>query len=242
MKYHRLLVLAAAILMMVGCSEDEDIAYSFEANAYMRGMKIDGKVVYAPVLVTQSIGKTARMTALDENKNNYVLETYWKKNQNNYRWIPEVADYKTKDKFSSSMTFTFNAVAESSSSDDKKNERKVTVSINNVPQDFEITDLSYEKDKNQTKITWGNAKADVYIMQLSEKLDSYPIFQSINLTPTEDDAKRLTMTLNSSSLKWIGNASPQKGTTYLLSIHAYKLTGSTVTGEFLATKSFVWGK
>ncbi len=55
MKYAKWITLSISLLIILSCGDDEDnIAHNVTASAYFRGMMIDGKAKYAPVLVAES--------------------------------------------------------------------------------------------------------------------------------------------------------------------------------------------
>lgn len=237
MKHYRFAFLAALILLIVGCNEDEEVAYNVATDAFVRGMNIEGKASYAPMLIAQTSAKTASLTALDANAKKYTLESYWG-NSLFYRWLPDSTDYKSS--LAESMTFSFTAIAEDS---DKTITETETVSFSDVPKSFEITETAFDTKTNQLKITWENAQADSYFIQISESLDATPLFQSRSLQITESDKTEVSITLDESSFNWF--KSPETNKRYLLSIHAYNFVNNNtnnIGGEFVATKYFTWGE
>lgn len=237
MKHYRFTFLATLILLFVGCNEDEQVAYNVATDAFVRGMNIEGKASYAPVLIAQTSAKTASLTALDANAKKYTLESYWN-NSLFYRWLPDSADYKSS--LAESMTFHFTATAEDS---DKTVTETETVSFSHVPKSFEIIQVAFDTKTSQLKIAWQNEGADSYFIQISESLDATPIFQSRRLQTRESSKKEVSIILDESSFNWF--KSPETNKRYLLSVHAYNFVNNNtgnIGGEFVATKYFTWGK
>lgn len=238
MRYTKIWLLAL-LTLLIACNEDEQVTYNLETDAYMRGVKLDGKAVYAPVLLAKSSSKTASLTALDGTSTKYTLEPYWN-NDLVYRWVPFTKDYKAEPMQNS--TFNFKAMPEDS---DKASTASESIALSDVPKPFEITAFNLDKEKSEITLTWENAAADNYLIQIAEKLDAYPVFQSASLVPGNKEATTdLTTTITRSSFKWF-KRTLVAGQKYVLSVHAFNLStsnSSKIDGEFIATKEFTWGK
>lgn len=233
MKYTKWIVLSVLTLVFFACNDDEETSHSITANAYIRGMMIDGTAKYAPVLVAESLDSPDSMTATDDNSGQYSLKTYWDYSLR-YRWVPDTADYKTSI---DDLTFTLLAAFD----DGEEIEEEVSVDFDDVPSSFSITDLAYEASGDTFSVTWENTSADYYLISIAEDIDESPFFQSFSLATTSD-ANTLTTSFDTSTLNWF-STSLTDGTEYLLTVHAFNLNAaSEVEGEFMAGKWFTWGE
>ncbi len=236
MKYLKITLVIGLLLAIWSCGEDQETTNTLKADAYIRAMKIENKIKYAPIFLATTSVAPIKLSATDSNDKNevFILESYWNNNLT-YRWVPETENYTTS--FANSKSYEFVAIFE-------KEEKKIseTLNISDVPKPFEITEAKYNKEDGKLHIQWTNAQADTYMIQISEKIDEYPIFQSIN-QKIEDTNEKNTFetTFGTSSLKWF--KTPSVGKEYLLSIHAFNVENNNkVRGEFIATKRFIWGK
>lgn len=235
MKYLKSIVIILLVSLFSGCNEDDSVAYNLTVDAYIRAMSIDGKVAYSPILIAQSTAKTNSLTATDDNGGKYRLDNYWN-NTLAYRWVPKKEDYAAS--LPESMKFNFIAVSDS---EGKETKLEATASLSKVPNSFVIKEMKYDSDKSEFSVVWTNAKASNYIITISKSIDSIPVFQSLNLVASDNDAKLLNATFNKATLKWFSE--PKSDENYLLSVHAFNLVSQNdIAGEFIATKAFTWGK
>ncbi len=234
MKY-KFLAIISFLIVFVSCGEDEVQNFAFTSDAYVRGMYVNGKVSYAPVLLAVANQEASGIAAVDSKKNKYILVNYWN-DKNKFRWVPEEANF-TPD-FQAKETYTFVY----SEKNDKKQEQAKTVSLTDVPKAFEIKELTYDKKKDTLNISWTNAEADYYLIQIAQKIDESPLFQSVNFPePTEENVTVLKTEITRTSFKWFGT--PKKDDKYQLIIHAFNYVNEEdITGEFVVSKEFIWGK
>ncbi len=238
MKYFKFLLLLSCFSLLYGCGEEEvKSANTLSADAFIRAIKINNEIHYSPIFLAKTTTAPKTVTVSDsKNKNDgLILISYWNNNLN-FRWIPSEENYtKTIEK---SKSYTFTAFFEG----EEKTENQ-TVNLSEIPKEFEIKEIKYNKEKRNFTISWTDAKADTYMVQICKKLDEYPIFQSINLKTEggKDENKLFSTTLNSYSLQWF--KTPTVGEEYLLCIHAFNMEGEEkISGEFIATQKFIWEK
>lgn len=224
--------------MLYSCGESiGDIEYTASADAFIRAIKKDSKVVYAPVFFGKGTTKTSMGIATALSGKKYNLKNFWNY-ENEVRWIPTSTDY--------SETFPETETYEIKITSDKKEEKTITqtVALKDVPESFDILKLDIDKTSKTIVVGWTKSKADFYTMTISEDMDSFPIFQSTRYTSKEATVENPQITITSTSLKWFADLFD--GKTYTIQVHAYNKSGTTnngevdIVGEFIATKTFTW--
>ncbi len=227
-----MITLSISLLIILSCGDDEDnIAHNVTASAYFRGMMIDGKAKYAPVLVAESSDEPVTLTASDNKDKKYTLTTYWG-HKLRYRWVPDTAAYKETVE-----NLTFNLLA---TYKDRKDVKEATsASLDGVPKSFSITDSNYDDATNKFEVHWTNASANYYMISIAKDIDEKPAFQSLSLK-IDNPKDTLKFTFDKSTLKWYDT--PPVSGEYLLMVHAFNLSGSKVQGEFVSGKRLTFGK
>lgn len=233
MHYKGLFLLTLLFLVFTGCEDNEEVTYNLTTDAYIRGIEINGKIVYAPILIAEVSASTVSLAATDDKAKKYILEPYWNNNLT-YRWLPANPDYT--DSPVEKNKFNFLAIADNAKNDTIK--QTAEISLANVPAAFKILKHSYNKATSELTVTWENKGADTYLIQVSGELDEKPIFQSINFEITKEDTE-VSALIKPSTMKWFGT--PNSTTTYILSVHAFNFANGQkdIGGEFMATQSIV---
>lgn len=229
--FRGIMFVSVLIATLWSCNSIGDIEYTATADAYLRATKIDTKTKYAPVFLANGSTKTENGVATNNEGKTYQLTNYWNK-EKYIRWVPENKDYS--ESFPASVNYSIKVT--STSNDEKVFTESIT--LTEVPQDFEILTVTPNKSENSITVTWSKSKADFFTISISETTDSYPLFQSTRFNITTENP---TFTIKEDTLKWFANLS--EGNTYTLQVHAFNFKANTtdnISGEFLTSKSFTW--
>ena len=212
------LILALAISLGVFSSCDNDntkIEFDGAGDIYVRCQKIEGVVKYAPVIFAYSnmYMSSATLAHSDEDSPLITLEKEGD-NAATFFSLPTTQDYSATDVKNGTYNFTLTSTdSEVIYVADKLLEVRISP--------LEISKFEYTKEEHKLDLEWGTVEnRDIYHVKIATKIDGIVVYRSARLNNNE-------LTITPESDGWERNYTMKAGTTYTVSVSAYKFENST---------------
>jgi len=221
MKSKLILALGISLGVLSACdSDDHDIEFDALGDIYVRCQQIDDEVKYAPVYYAYGnmYMSDAEVSHSDEDSPVITLERLGDY-ATSFASTPNIEDYTTdlvKD-----GVYEFNV----SSSDGDM----LTVTdelLQGRIDPIEVTEFEFDKDKREIAIAWNTVEeSDTYHIKIATKIDGQVVFSSTRLDDTE-------LLVKETITGWDRNYTMKSGTTYTVSISAYKFENSNTQSGY----------
>lgn len=212
MKSKFILGLGITLGVLSACDNDDDFNIKFDAvgDIYVRCQKIDNEVKYAPVYYAYSnmYISDAEVSHSDEGSPVITLSKLGE-NARSFASTPAIEDYSTEDV--NEGIYEFNLISIDSDS------LKLTDELLEGRIDpIEITKFEYDNEKHEIDIAWDTVEnRDIYHVTIATEIDGQIVFSSTRLN---ENKLLLTETLSG----WDRNYTMKTGTSYTISVSAYK--------------------
>jgi len=216
MKSKIILALAISLGSLSACESDSiDIEFNGVGDIYVRCQKIENETKYAPVVYAYSNMRMseAKIYHSDEESNALLLEKV-NENATTFNFLPKSEDFTTADNivngiYNFRLTSTDGEILELS---DKLLEERI--------DPLEISSFGYNQDENKIDAEWGTVEnRDAYHVKIATKIDGQIVYSSGRLNDN-------SITITPESQGWNRNYTMKSGTTYTLSVSAYKFEDS----------------
>lgn len=216
MKSKIILGLGISLGILSACNENDDFDVKFEAvgDVYVRCQKIDNEIKYAPVYIAYSnIYMSEAEVAFSDEDSPVITLSKLGENAVKFASTPAIEDYSTND--INNGDYEFNLVSTESDS------LKVTDKLLEERIDpIEITKLEYDAEKHEVDIAWNTVEnRDIYHITIATEIDGQTVFNSDILNENK-------LLLKETSSGWDPNYIMKAGTTYTVSVSAYKFENS----------------
>jgi len=222
MKSKFILGLGSTLGVLSACDNNDDFNVEFDAvgDIYVRCQNIDNEVKYAPVYIAYSnmYMSEAEITHSDEGSTPISLNKLGE-NASTFASFPSVDDYSTDD--IKNGIYDFDLISTDSDTlkiSDKLLEERI--------DPIEVTKFDYNKEKHEIDLAWTSIEnRDTYHVKIATEIDGQVVFSSTRL----NDNKLL---LKENTLGWDRNYSMKSGTTYTISVSAYKFENSNTQSGY----------
>jgi hypothetical protein len=232
------LILALAISLGVFSSCDDDIKkveFDGVGDIYVRCQVIEGVTQYAPVIYAYGNMYMSSATLAHSDADSPVIGLESEvNNATNFSDLPTTQDYSTTDVKNGTYNFTL-----TSTDNEVLNVSDKLLEVRISP--LEISKLEYTKEENQLDIEWGTVESrDMYHVKIAKAIDGQIIYSSSRLNNN-------SLTLTPTSTGWDRNYQMKVGTTYTVSVSAYKFESSTtqngyhINQESVEYHEITWG-
>ncbi|WP_372643028.1 hypothetical protein [Ancylomarina sp.] len=216
MKSKFILGLGISLGVLSACEKNDNFDVKFDAvgDIYVRCQKIDNEIKYAPVYIAYSnIYMSEAEVAFSDHKSPVITLIKVGENAVRFTSTPAVDDYSTND--INNGDYEFNLVSTESDS------LKVTDKLLEERIDpIEITKFDYDAEKHEIDIAWNMVEnRDIYHITIATEIDGRTVFSSERLNENK-------LILKETSLGWDSNYTMKAGTTYTVSVSAYKFENS----------------
>ena len=233
------LILALAISLGVFSSCDSDskkIEFDGVGDIYVRCQIIEGVTQYAPVIYAYGNMYMASSTVAHSDSDSPVITLESEvNNATNFSAIPTTQDYSTTDVKNGTYNFTL-----TSSDNEVLNVADKLLEVRIAP--LEISKLEYTKEENKLDIEWGTVESrDMYHVKIAKAIDGQIIYSSNRLNNN-------SLIVTPTSTGWDRNYQMKAGTTYTVSVSAYKFESVTtqngyhINQESVDYREIEWGK
>ncbi len=212
MKSKIILGLGISLGILSACNDNDDFDIKFDAigDVYVRCQKIDNEVKYAPVYFAYSntYMSEAEVAFSDEDSPVITLEKIGEYARN-FSSTPSTEDYSTDDIDNGNYIFNLTSTeAESLKVSDKLLEGRI--------DPIEITKFEYLEENHKMDIEWNTVEnRDIYHITIATEIDGQIVFSSEILNENK-------LLLNENTPGWDPNYTMKAGTTYTVSVSAYK--------------------
>lgn len=220
MKSKLILALAISLGVFSSCNDSKKIEFDGAGDIYVRCQIIEGVTQYAPVIYAYSNMNmsAATMKHTDAGSPEVVL-TKIGQDARNFASLPKAASFTTSDIKNGTYNFKI-------TSTDKEvlNITDKLLKVRIAP--LKISKFEYKKDKHKLDLKWETVEnRDIYHVKIAKAIDGQVIYQSKRLN---DNSLIITPT----SVGWDRNYKMKAGTTYTVSVSAYKFENSTTKSGF----------
>jgi len=217
------LILALAISLGVFSSCDSDskkVEFDGAGDIYVRCQKIEGVAQYAPVYFAYSNMYMSSSTVAHSDADSPVI-TLEKEGENasNFSSRPAIQDYSTTDVKNGTYNFTL-----TSTDNEALNVTDKLLEVRISP--LEISKFEYTKEEHKLDIEWGTVEnRDVYHVKIAKAIDGQVVYSSNRLNNN-------SLIVTPISTGWDRNYTMEAGTTYTVSVSAYKFEDSTTQNGY----------
>jgi len=221
MKNKLMLALAVSLGVFTACDTDSSkIEFDGAGDIYVRCQKIEGETQYAPVIYAYGnmYMSSATVAFEDEESPEISLEKIGQ-NATAYALLPKAEDFTTTDLENGVYNFTL-----TSTDDEVLNVTDKLLDIRIDP--LEISTFEYDKDEHSIEIGWGTVEnRDIYHVKIATEIDGRVVYSSDRLNDNK-------LTITPTSAGWDGNYDMKPGTTYTVSVSAYKFENSNLQNGY----------
>jgi hypothetical protein len=216
MKSKFILGLGISLGILSACDDNDNFDVKFDAvgDIYVRCQKIDNEIKYAPVYIAYSniYMSEAEVAFSDENSPVITLNKLGE-NTTIFTSTPSIEDYSTNDIINGD--YEFNLISTESDS------LKVTDELLEVRIDpIEITKFEYDADNHEIDIVWDVVNnSDIYRITIATKINGRIVYRAF----TKKEVKLVEI---ENYTEWDSSYTMQEGTTYTISVSAYKFEDS----------------
>ena len=216
MKSKFILGLGISLGVLSACDNNDNYNVEFDAvgDIYVRCQMIDNEIKYAPVYIAYSniYMSEAEVAHSDENSPIITLSKVGE-NTTIFTSTPSIEDYSTDN--INNGDYEFNLISSESDTLNVKDELLV-----DRIDPIEITKFEYDADNHEIDIAWDVVNnSDIYRISIATKIDGREVYRAF----TKEEVK-LVKTNNYS--EWDGSYEMKEGTTYTVSVSAYKFEDS----------------
>ncbi|MDE5422402.1 hypothetical protein L3073_09310 [Ancylomarina sp. DW003] len=221
MKSKLILALAISSGMLSACDSDTHTPeFDGVGDIYVRCQKIDDVVKYAPVIYAYSnmYLSSAKMSHSDAHSPEITL-TKVGENATNFASLPKTIDYSETDVKNGTYNFEFTSTDnEVLNLTDKLLEVRIAA--------IEISKFEYNKDQHSIEIEWGTVEnRDTYHVKIATAIDGRIVYSSNRLNNN-------ALTIDQEAQGWDRNYTMKSGTTYTVSVSAYKFESSNTQNGY----------
>ena len=221
MKNKLILALAISLGAFTACDNDSSkIEFDGAGDIYVRCQKIEGETQYAPVIYAYGnmYMSSATVAFEDEESPEISLEKIGQ-NATTYAFLPKAEDFTTTDFENGVYNFTL-----TSTDDEVLNVTDKLLDIRIDP--LEITTFEYNEDEHSIEIEWGTVEnRDIYHVKIATEIDGQIVYSSNRLNDNK-------LTIIPTSEGWDRNYDMKAGTTYTVSVSAYKFENSNLQNGY----------
>lgn len=221
MKRKLILALAISLGVFSACDNtNSKIEFDGAGDIYVRCQKIEGETQYAPVIYAYGnmYMSSATVAFEDEESLEISLEKIGQ-NATTYAFLPKAEDFTTTDLENGIYNFTLK-----STDDDVLYVSDKLLDIRIDP--LEINTFEYNKDEHSIELKWATVEnRDIYHVKIATEIDGQVIFSSNRLNDN-------TLTITPTNSGWDPNYDMKAGTTYTISVSAYKFEDSNIQNGY----------
>ncbi len=235
MKRKLILALSISLGLFSACETgNQKIEFDGVGDIYVRCQKIDNVTKYAPVI--KAYGnmsmKRATMVHTDDESQEVILEKQSER-ATNFISYPSKKDFTTTDVKNGTYKFTLTQIGgKVLNLSDKLLKFRL--------DPIEINTFDYKKTDHKFDITWNTVEnRDIYHVKITTAIDGDLVYKSQRLNNN-------AITITPLSTGWSPNYTMKKGTTYVISVSAYKFEDSNrqnsyhINQQSIEYRSFEW--
>jgi len=216
MKSKIILGLGISLGILSACNDNDDFEIRFDAvgDVYVRCQKIDNEVKYAPVYYAFSnIDMSDAEVAHTDDDSPVIALSKLGENARSFSTTPSIEDYSTDDIKNGDYNFSLTSTdSETLKVSDKLLEGRI--------DPIEITKFEYKAEDHEINMEWNTVEnRDIYHITITTEIDGQIIFSSERLNENK-------FLLKETSRGWDQNYEMKTGTTYVVSVSAYKFENS----------------
>jgi len=231
MKSKLILALGISLGVLSACeSDDHDVAFDGVGDIYVRCQKIDNEVKYAPVIYAYGnmYMSDAEVAHSDEDSMIVPLEKLGE-NTTVFYSAPSIEDFSTDDIKNGTYNFKLTSTdAEILNLTDELLEERI--------DPIEVTKFEYDNEKHEIDLAWETVEdCDIYHVKIATKIDGQIVFSSKRLNETN-------LLIKETIPGWDPNYIMKNGTSYTISVSAYKFEDSTESGYHINQESVEYHK
>lgn len=216
MKSKFILGLGISLGLLSACDDNDSYDIEFDAvgDVYVRCQKIDNEIKYAPVYYAYSNLQMSKATVAFSDENSPVITlSELDENARSFASTPSVGDYSLID--INNGDYDFNIVSTHADTLNVKDEL-----LEDRIDPIEITTFEYNTESHEIDIAWNTVEdRDIYHVTIATEIDGRIVFSSERLNDNE-------LSLTENSLGWDSYYTMKAGTTYTVSVSAYKFENS----------------
>jgi len=216
MKSKFILGLGISLGILTACDDNDSYDIEFDAvgDVYVRCQKIDNEIKYAPVYYAYSNLQMSKATVAFSDENSPVITlSELDENARSFASTPLVGDYSLID--INNGDYDFNIVSTHADTLNVKDEL-----LEDRIDPIEITTFEYDTESHEIDIAWNTVEdRDIYHVTIATEIDGRIVFSSERLNDNE-------LSLTENSLGWDPYYTMKAGTTYTVSVSAYKFENS----------------
>jgi len=216
MKSKFILGLGISLGILSACDDNDNFDVEFDAvgDIYVRCQKIDNEIKYAPVYYAYSniYMSEAKVAFSDEDSPVFTLSKLGE-NARSFASTPTIGDYSTDDIVNGD--YEFNLISTESDS------LKVTDELlEDRIAPIELTKFEYDDENHEIDMTWNTVEnRDIYHVTIATEIDGRIVYSSERLNENK-------LLLKETSLGWDPTYTMKAGTSYTVSVSAYKFENS----------------
>ena len=233
MKSKLILALAISLGVFSSCNSDStEVEFNGIGDIYVRCQTIEDVTQYAPVIYAYGNMSMSKATVAHSSADSPVI-TLKKEDALNFALLPTTEDYSATDVKNGTYNFTLTSTdGEVLNLTDKLLEVRISP--------LEISKFEYTKENHKLDIEWGTVEnRDIYQVKIATKIDGEIIFNSGRLIDN-------SFTITPETYGWNINYTRKTGTTYTISVSAYKFenpntqSGYHINQESVAYREIEW--
>lgn len=235
MKSKLFLALAISVGVFSSCDSDSTkVEFDGAGDIYLRCQKVEGVTQYAPVFFAYSNMYMSSATVAHSDADSPVINL--EKEGNNaiiFSSLPTALDYSTTDIKNGTYNFTL-----TSTDGEVLNVTDKLLELRIAP--VEISKFAYNEEEHKLDIEWGTVEnRDIYHVKISTEIDGTIVYRSARLNNN-------SLIITPESDGWYKNYTMKSGTTYTVSVSAYKFEdprtqhGTHINQESIAYETVEW--